>query len=451
MMKITDIDALEELIVVGRQYQAAEQRLADAERQNDVGEKQAALTDIASLEEDHDRLQAVFAELDQAIAKAEANEQVEQLAVHLMRKGLLVARLDRGAEAIELFDRALGGLSPEAHERLRAELKVRRALTLAEMGRMMEADAALDEMLSEIGEDDGRGQARLLRYKGDLYLASGRDRQAESAFERALTVVPNEDARDVTCLKLGLAKALLRQDKLKSAAPILGETLTQTQESGDLEGQREALRELQSIDLSLGHIESYLEHCGLARRVAEARGDHNEVAIQRENAVAALLHLERHDEAIAMLLESLEYVRRRGPRMKKLVLMMKLGKIYFELDRLEEAESVFQNVLEEAQEQNNPRTMAVALGRLGALYAERGEPEAALRYGELALDKVDEQIDPEIVAEQQILLALTYRDLGQVDQATSACDKAIELYGRLGYDEMAEKARQLLAELAPIA
>ncbi|MDX1601326.1 MAG: tetratricopeptide repeat protein, partial [Anaerolineales bacterium] len=282
-----------------------------------------------------------------------------------------------------------------------------------------------------------------------LYLTSGQEGTAEAAFERALQLGgPELEASEQARLRRGLARALIGQGELEQAADALARALEEAEAADDVELERTVVGDLLAVQYSLGSLERVLELSKHARRLAESRGDHIEAAMQREIAIKVLLRLERHEKALVLLHESLDYVRRRGPRRKKLVLMMELGKVNFDLGRLEESESVYQEALEEAQEQSNPRAMAVVLGRLGALYAERGELEAALRYGELALDKVDAETAPDVVAEQHVLLALTYRDLGQFDSAVAAAEKASELYAGLENEEMALGARQLLEELS---
>ena len=447
-MKIVDVEGLEELIQQGRQYQAAEQRLADAERHGNEYERDAALTDIASLEEDYERLRGVFSAIDREIEKAESTGESGSMAVNLMRKGLLLTRLDRASEAIELFDRALERLDRSRHADVWLEVSVRRALTLGQLGRLAEAEESLDELLADVSGDEVAARIRLLGHKGDLYLTSGQDGRAENAFKRALQLGGADlQASESARLRRGAARALIGQGELEQAAFTLAQGLDEAESADDVELQRTIVGDLIAVQYSLGNLERVLALSKEARRLAEARGDHIEAAMQREIAIKVLLHLKRHEKALVLLHESLDYVRRRGPRRKMLVLMMELGKVNFDLGRLEESEAAYQEALEEAQEQSNPRAMAVVLGRLGALYAERGEFEAALRYGELALDKVDAETAPDVVAEQHVLLALTYRDLGQVESAVAAAEKASELYENLESDEMALGARQLLEEL----
>ncbi|MDX1600112.1 MAG: tetratricopeptide repeat protein, partial [Anaerolineales bacterium] len=229
-MKIVDVEGLEELIQQGRQYQAAEQRLADAERHGNEYEREAALTDMASLEDDYERLQGVFAAIDRAIEEAEASAKSGSLAVHLMRKGLLLTRLDRASEAIDLFDRALKRLDRSRHGDVWLEVSVRRALTLGQLGRLAEAEDALDELLADVAEDEVAARVRLLGHKGDLYLTSGQEGRAEAAFERALEIGGDElEASERARLRRGLARALIGQGELEQAADVLARAIEEAE------------------------------------------------------------------------------------------------------------------------------------------------------------------------------------------------------------------------------
>lgn len=441
-------DELFKLAERGKLVQAAQERLAQAERQNDAYELAKAVTDLESLEEDKAQLQATLAEMDRATFDADRSGDVAGAVGHLIQKALLLRRMERRSDGLAALAEALDRARSEVDPGLRLEVEVQRAIALADMGRIVEAEDILGEMLDEVKDGDCKQRMRLSALKGELYLASGRYEEAQRAYQAALTV-PGMQLRpsDAIQLKAGLARAAIGQEKLETGAEILGQVLELARTTEDRKQQQEVLGELQSVDLALGQIESYLEHCQLARRVAEERNDHVEAAIQRERAAGALVHLNRHGQALTLLHESLEYVRRRGPRMKKSVLMTQLGNLYLEMDRLEDAERTFQDVLEEAREQNNPRSMAVALGRLGALYAEQGKLEAARHYGELAVEKLDGGREPEIAAEQNVLLALTYRDLGEGKLARDACWQAIELFEQAEQSEMAGRVRDLLAEL----
>lgn len=430
------------LIEWGIGLSAAQHRLQQSEVDGDLRDQTAALADLAAASDQAEKLEQALRELDHQLGVAEAKGDARAVVLNMMRKGALLVRTHRLDEGLGCLDQALFRAVAADDPAMQRDVQVRRSLVLGKLGRYPEALELLESLLGSGAGIEADLQAQLLGIKGDLLSASGQDQAAQQAFERAI-----DCSATAARPRLGLARALISQAKFVEASQALVLALKESRQAGEQQLEWEILRTLIDLDVRLGTTEQLLEHSRLAQAHAESRDDHVEASIQRGNAISALLELGRFEEALAMLHESLEYVSRRGPRAKRILLLIQLGRVHYELKEYGKAEEAYKAALELAELHSDSRSTATCLGRLGALYGDQGDLQAARRYGELALEKVDGRQDPEIAAEQNILLALTYRDLDERQLAHAACRRAIDLYEQLEDQAFIERGRALLAEL----
>lgn len=415
---------------------------------DDALEQARALTEEAAELVENGQIEPGLAKMTRAVELVE-NRSEDVRAFYRARKGVLLLRADRSEEGLRTMDEALSLAQATDHLVLVEEIRSRRGLALAELGRVNEGLDELNAVLADAEARQDTGQAfRMLGLLGDAYRMSADESRSESSYLHAIELAESVDPPiDTGGVRLGLGQARLASGKAAEAVEALEPAWDAARQAGDTVREKSTLKTLAEAYLQLDRRQDLLTTTERLLELAQAAGDHREAITQRENLITVLFSLDRPEEALPQIVEALEYARRRGPRERRLVHLLNLGRAHFELGNLAESEEAFKEALGLAEEQENVRAVATILGRLGALYAEGDDLEAALRFGELAVTKAVELDDAAVVAEQSILLAMTYRDLGRHAEAGMAAERARAAYQAQGEHALAEQAKAFMKEV----
>ncbi|MGA9531503.1 MAG: tetratricopeptide repeat protein [Anaerolineales bacterium] len=398
---------------------------------------------------DQGELEAGLSRMDQAIDVVAEVGGGELESYFLVRKGILLIRADRSDQGLAVIENAFELAVEGENPRLVEEIRSRRGLALVELGRVNEGLSDLQMSLEEAERRSDHSQTfRILGLMGDAYRMAADESNSEASYLRAIELAEgSNEPIDITAARLGLGQARLAAGKARGAAEALEPAVEYARRNEDLAREREVLTSLSEAYLQLDRREALLATTERLLELAERNQDQREAITQRENLITVLFSLDRLEEALPQIEEALAYARRRGPRERKLVHLLNLGRVQYELGEYTDAEVAYKEALELAEDQENVRAVATILGRLGALYAEMDDLDAALRFGELAVTRAGDLHDAAIMAEQNILLAMTYQDLGRVQEASEAARRAKVAYKEQGESALAERANQLLDDL----
>lgn len=123
--------------------------------------------------------------LEEAAATAKVSERNELLVKVLEQRALLLTQAERSREAIAVIDQALEAVQQlePANPSMAQELEIRRALVLANLGRLPEAIENIRGILGPMEQEKAvPAYARLLGLLGSLYLRSAQNQKAEESF-----------------------------------------------------------------------------------------------------------------------------------------------------------------------------------------------------------------------------------------------------------------------------
>lgn len=388
------------------------------------------------------------AELMDRAAEAAGRIDEPRLAAYVLdQKAQLLTQFDLPAEALQDIDRAIQAVAGD--EAVEQDLKVRRTVVLAKMGRVSEAISQLGAMIETLeaaGADDQR--LRLLGLLGNYHLRAGQNKQAQAIFEQAIAIgADSTETSQLARFQLGLSQALAGQEKYQAAQTILLEQLLIATTSDLAIDTWDLLGPAIEVSHQLQDWPTLAKLTHQAIELASRQGDYKDANMHRENLISVLMRQGQLREAKAQLEIALDYARRKGPAERKLVHLMSLGRVCFDLGELESSEKYYQEALEAADRQGHQRSTITILGRMGALLAERGDLQEAVEFGQQAVAKAEQVADPLILAEELVLLALTYRDLDLSEKAFEASQRAEQLYRQQGETDFAERARKLQQEV----
>jgi tetratricopeptide (TPR) repeat protein len=386
--------------------------------------------------------------LERAVDAAQDIEDSRLAAYVLDQKAYLLTQFDLPSEGLEALQRAVQLVGPE-DPLVQRDLKVRRTVVLAKLGRLPEAIDELEKILGTIdsAEEDER-YASLLGLLGNFHLRAGKNQEADELFRKAISLTEGRgNPSSVVRLQLGLSQALAGQEEYREAQSILLEQLSVASTNELALDTWDLLAPAIEVSHQMQDWPTLAKLTNQAIELSSRQGNYKEANMHRENLISVLMRQGEMHQAKAQLEIALEYARRKGPAERKLVHLMSLGRVCFEVGELKSSKSYYQEALEAAERQGNQRSVITILGRLGALLAEREDLEGALNYGERAVRLAEEVEDPLILAEQLVLLALTYRDMNFADKSAAASERAAELYQQQGEAVFAERALQLHREV----
>jgi tetratricopeptide (TPR) repeat protein/DNA-binding PadR family transcriptional regulator len=370
------------------------------------------------------------------------------LAEALRQLGLVEMRLNEYGRSKELYEESLEISRAVDDEEGEAESHHRLGNVALRQGDLDRAQTRYEEsraIKADIGDE--YGEAKTLNNLGLVADNRGEMERAQESFEESLERARARgdrlhEARTVNNIGLIARK----RGEMETATEYFETSLDQAREIGDQSLEALALTNLgliarKSGDLDTGE-ERFTESLDVAQEIGATHRQGlafvNLGIIERERG-----NLDAAREATTESLELAEAIGDPGIRARGLT---NLGHVAWQDGSLSRAAEHFADGLAAHEEAGDRHGEAETLKELGELERERGNLDEARERLEAAADHYLD-IGTEEVAETIEMLVETCRDQGDADTAAEWCEEAISFAEAEDRTEMAERFRDLLADV----
>lgn len=272
----------------------------------------------------------------------------------------------------------------------------------------------------------------------DPDVARGREITARELLDRGARQLRGglEDAPELRAEMLVLLGGLYAElGDLDAARPLLTEGLRAAEESGELEGQVDALHALGTLDLQAGRYEEALVSLERAGQLLDEAGlvPGGKHGLVMDELLSTLEELGRFDEAIDRG-EAALATARAEPDLSSASLfhyLYNLANMLLRGEQIDRAEALLREAVAlEADPAEDP-TMRIAVNsNLAGILERKGELEEALNRRRRAVALTEEIYEPLHFRRAQVLsnLGSTLSRLGRLDEAEVALRQALEIY-----------------------
>jgi len=273
----------------------------------------------------------------------------------------------------------------------------------------------------------------LLEKRESTYDIAGRRDEQRADVERLLNL-----AQELGRLDLHL-QALLRQahflyliNDYEGAQEILGRSLQQAHEQGDLLREGRAFHILGRIAYYRGYCQEALQHYERALTPFRGLGLEREVAEVLNSLGLAQYSLGLYDRALANLENALPVYRRAGDHSGETQALGNIGLVRWDCGQYEAALEHFRQALLLARQIGNRRHEVYTLNNMGDLYRYMGRYEEAIEYLQEAVRLSVETYNPGLEGECLNNLGRVYLEQGRFDQARGHLEQALRIREVLG-------------------
>ena len=304
-------------------------------------------------------------------------------------------------------------------------------------GRYEDALTAWNAVLDQYRLADNKsGQARMLQYKAEAYLAIGQYYKATSNLEAALGLAEaSADEQLAAQVAASLGTAYLLSNRTDEARDLLEKAVTGEQADGRLGQAAVAGNNLGNLLASQGEFEAAI--AVYKRAVSDAREAGNtKLAVKGSANIARALVESGHNKDA---LESLEQVTKQAeslsPSHEKAYVLISVGRLYSRLASTSEtsgaeleklSSEALKMAADTAQSINDGRAMSYAYGYLGALYEQTGRTDDAMSSTRKALHYLHATPAPEIRYRWQWQEGRLLQAQGETDLAINAYKRAVD-------------------------
>lgn|GEM_PF-1771842 len=397
-----------------------------------------------------------------------------QLMIGLNRAGVVLQRLGRLEEALQIFQQeveienvlgdrqslaialnCLGGVlqqlglyqeALEAFQRemeISAELEDKQQLGIALncLGRLLQQLERYEEALEafqrqiKITEtlEDKQSLAIGLNCLGGLLQQLGRNEEALAAFQREIEIEEALDARRSLAIALNRAGGLLQQ--MERYEEALAAFQQQIKIAEALEDRRSLAIALNCLGGLLQQMERHEEALAAFQqqiKVIEVLDDKQQLAISLNCLGGLLQQLGRDEEALAAFQQQIEVAEALDDKQSLAIAFICLGRLLKQLGRYEEALDASQRGIEVAETLNDKKQLATARGSRGQLLQQ-------MACDEKALDALRREIEIATTLEDKRRLAIALncaggllQQLGRHEEALAAFQQQIKVTEALG-------------------
>lgn len=304
-------------------------------------------------------------------------------------------------------------------------------------GRYEDALASWNVVLDKYRSTDNKsGQAQILQYKAEAYLAIGQYYKATSNLETALSLAEASGDEQLTAqVASSLGTAFLLSNRTDEARDLLEKAVSGEQANGRSGSAAVAGNNLGNLLASQGEYDAAIAAYKQAVSDAGKAGNSKLAVKGAVNIARALVESNRNEEA----LESLEQVTKQATSLsashEKAYVLISIGRLYSriagsseesgaELEKL--ANETLKMAADTAQSINDNRALSYAYGYLGELYEKTGRNEDAMLSTRKALHYLQATPAPEIRYRWQWQEGRLLKAEGDIDQAISAYKRAVD-------------------------
>ena len=303
-------------------------------------------------------------------------------------------------------------------------------------GRYEDALAAWNLALDKYRETgDKIGQARVLQYKADAYLAIGQYYKATSSLKSALNLAADAgNDRLASQIAASLGTAYMLSNRTAEAKQLLEKSVASERSAGRPAAAAVAGNNLGNLLASQGDYEAAIAVYNQAVADARKAGDNKLIAKGSVNSARAMFDGGRHDEAQQQLGKTLKEAQSLPSSHQKAYILISIGRLYSHLagnsaDNTTElyklADDTLQQAADVAETIGDKRAMSYANGYLGELNEQAGNTKAAMEYAVKASFYLQDTPAPEIRYRWHWLEGRLLRTQGDTDLAINAYQRAV--------------------------
>ena len=338
-------------------------------------------------------------------------------------------------------------------------------------GRYEDALAAWNVALGQYRlTDDKSGQARILQYKAEAYLAIGQYYKATSNLESALSLAEASGDEQLAVQVAGtLGTAFMLSNRTDEARGLLEKAVTAERAEGRPGTAAVAGNNLGNLLASQGEFEAAIAAYKQVVSDAQAAGD-NKLAVKGSaNIARALVESGREKDAVKSLKQVTKQAESLSPSHEKAYVLISIGRLYSRLTASSETtnartEKLAYHALKVAADTaeliGDKRAMSYAYGYRGELDEKAGRTKEAMLSTGKALHHLRSTTAPEIRYRWQWQEGRLLRAQGETDLAVSAYKRAVDdlqtIRPVLGVGQMGKRGEfrkesgQLYLELADL-
>ena len=279
------------------------------------------------------------------------------------------------------------------------------------------------------------GQARILQFKSDAYLAVGQNYKAVSSLKRALKLSEASGNRQLENRIAGsLGTALMLSSKNKEAQQLLEKTIKKEQDDGRLTLAAVAGN-------NLGNLFALSDNSKAAFRVynqaiidAETAGNDNLIAKLMVNVSRLKIEGKENIDTIEYLNNTLKHTTTLLESRDKTYILISLGRLYSKLPENDSKSSkeirnlsftALRRAARVAEKIKDKRAISYAYGYMGSLSEEKGYFDYAMQYTQKALESIRKIHAPEMRYLWQWQEGRLFKQQGYTEQAIHSYQRAM--------------------------
>jgi len=303
-------------------------------------------------------------------------------------------------------------------------------------GRYEDALSAWNVVLDKYRASDNKsGQARILQYKAEAYLAIGQYYKATSNLKSALALAKaSGDDQLAAQIASSLGTALMLSNQTDEARELLEKAVAGEQAEGHMGPAAVAGNNLGSLLASQGKYDAAIST--YQRAVSDAReGGNAQLAVKGlVNTARAMVESGRDKDALESLSNAAKQAESLPASHEKAYALISISRLYSRLAETSEASSVelkklayqaLKTAATTAESVDDSRAMSYAYGYLGELEEQAGHTEEAMLYTRKALYQLQTMAAPEIRYRWYWQEGRLLQAEGNTDQAISAYKRAV--------------------------
>ena len=283
---------------------------------------------------------------------------------------------------------------------------------------------------------DKSGQAKILQYKAEAYLAIGQYYKATSNLEAALALAEaSGDEQLAAQVASSLGTAFLLSNRTDEARDLLEKAVAGEQANGRPGSAAVAGNNLGNLLASLGEYDAAI--AAYKQAVSDAgKAENSKLAVKGSvNIARALVDSNRNKEALESLEQVTEQAKSLSASHEKAYVLISIGRLYSRIadssdDSAAELEKLANEALnmaaDTARSINDNRALSYAYGYLGELYEKTGRNEEAMLATHKALRYLQATPAPEIRYRWQWQEGRLLKAEGEIDQAINAYKRAVD-------------------------
>jgi serine/threonine protein kinase/Tfp pilus assembly protein PilF len=341
---------------------------------------------------------------------------------------------NRHDDSLPLLDIALEAAGKLDNQTLRADVLIRKARLLKDLGRLQPAEDGYNRVIDLARQNDLKGiAARAYKDIGDLYKAKSDYNAGIEALNHALELY--RDLND----QLELSHTLNNLGNIQWVAGQLDQALEHYHEALKIQTELKSDRDIASSLSNIGSIYSmrgqYNEGVSFLDRslaIKERLGDKRELARTWNNLGAAQFLAGRINQAINAYIRSLEYNRETGDRHEQLLNIENLAEVMIQAGRLNKALEYLKEGTKLAEEEDVNFHKSDLMRLTGQLLRRMGyydDAEAKLNRA-LKIAKKTDNKGLRLVCTENI--ARLYFAIGETSTAKEYISMAVRLAESLG-------------------